>query len=151
MSVGRPLKYKTKKKMQEAIDKYFDECKGELLLDEYGEPALSKYGEPIYIGSKPPTVTGLALALGFQSRQALINYQEREEFYDTVTRAKLRIEEYTESRLFDRDGVNGAKFSLINNFKGWREKPETEEHDPKIENNLLARIKEETHVEGEGA
>lgn len=123
MSAGRPLKYKTNKKMQEAIDEYFDLCKGKMLLDEDGEPVLSKYGEPIYLGSKPPTVTGLALALGFQSRQALINYQEKEEFHDTITRAKLRIEEYTETRLFDRDGVHGAQFSLRNNF-GWRDKPE---------------------------
>ena len=38
---------------------------------------------------------------------------------NTITRAKSYIEEYTERRLFDRDGVQGAKFSLINNFKGW--------------------------------
>ena len=43
---------------------------------------------------------------------------------DTITRAKTYIEEYTERRLFDRDGVQGAKFSLVNNFKGWSEKHE---------------------------
>lgn len=37
----------------------------------------------------------------------------------TITRAKSRVEEYAESRLFDRDGSNGAQFSLRNNFKGW--------------------------------
>ena len=39
-----------------------------------------------------------------------------------VTRAKSRVEQYTEERLFDREGVQGAKFSLANNFKGWAEK-----------------------------
>ena len=29
------------------------------------------------------------------------------------------MEQYAEERLFDRDGVNGARFSLANNFKGW--------------------------------
>ena len=29
------------------------------------------------------------------------------------------MEEYAESRLFDRDGSGGAQFSLRNNFKGW--------------------------------
>jgi hypothetical protein len=48
---------------------------------------------------------------------------------DTITRAKARVEEYTEQRLFDRDGVNGAKFSLINNFKGWRDKPREDEEE----------------------
>lgn len=34
------------------------------------------------------------------------------------------IERYTEQRLFDREGVQGAKFSLSNNFEGWSEKQE---------------------------
>lgn len=51
----------------------------------------------------------------------------QKEFADTIIRAKSRIEEYAEARLFDRDGVNGAKFSLINNFRGWGEKPEQEQ------------------------
>ena len=32
-----------------------------------------------------------------------------------------RIEMYAEERLYDKDGSNGAKFSLQNNFKGWNE------------------------------
>ncbi len=59
------------------------------------------------------------------SRQALLNYQTRDKcFNDTITRAKSRVEEYAESRLYDKDGANGAKFSLANNFKGWKEKPD---------------------------
>ena len=78
------------------------------------------------MGAHPPTVTGLAYALGFSSRPSLLNYQGRKQFVDAVRRAKLYIESYTEERLFDRDGVNGAKFSLANNFKGWRERPADE-------------------------
>ena len=63
-------------------------------------------------------MTGLALALGFTSRQALLNYQAKPEFVDTITRAKPMVEAYTEERLFDRDGSNGAQFSLRNNFRG---------------------------------
>ncbi len=51
----------------------------------------------------------------------MLNYQAKPEFVDTVTRAKSRVE-YAETRLFDKDGANGAKFSLANNFEGWREK-----------------------------
>lgn len=121
--MGKPLKYKTVKALQDAIDKYFEDCKGTILLDADGNPMLDKYSQPVYIGAKPPTVTGLAFALGFKSRQALINYQQRDAYNDALTRAKLYIEAYTEQRLFDRDGVNGAKFSLANNFRGWSEKP----------------------------
>ena len=46
MPAGRPRKYKTPEEMQVVIDQYFKECE---------------------INKKPPTITGLALALGFTS------------------------------------------------------------------------------------
>lgn len=117
--VGRKPMYKTPEEMQAVIDAYFEECEGRMIIDEDGKPMCDKYGKPIIADARPPTITGLALALGFTSRQALLNYQAKKAFVDTVTRAKSRIEAYTEARLFDRDGVQGAKFSLANNFKGW--------------------------------
>jgi hypothetical protein len=123
--VGRPPMFKSAKEMQTLIDGYFDLCQGEMFKDDDGKPIVNKYGEPIFIGQKPPTVTGLALYLGLQSRQALLNYQSRKEFNDTITRAKMRIEEYAETRLYDKDGCNGAKFNLVNNF-GWKDKIEQE-------------------------
>lgn len=128
-SGGRPLIYSNSNEMQEAIDKYFEQCEGKPLRDASGEPMFNKFGNPIIIDSRPPTITGLALALGLASRQALLNYQARESFNDTVTRAKARVEQYAEERLFDRDGTNGAQFSLKNNFRGWdadkRDEPTT--------------------------
>lgn len=120
--MARPRKYKTVVELEAAIDAYFEECAGEPLLDDEGNPILYK-GLPVITGGRPPTVTGLAYALGFKSRQALLNYQGKEKFNDTITRAKLKIESYAEERLFDRDGANGAKFSLMNNFKGWSDRP----------------------------
>ena len=119
---GRPPMYNTKEEMQEKIDAYFNECKGQMLKDDDGNVMTDKHGCPIIVDSKPLTITGLALALGFNSRQALLNYQAKDEFNDTITRAKTRIEQYAEERLFDKDGANGAKFSLANNFEGWKEK-----------------------------
>lgn len=126
MAGGRPLKYKTAEEMQLIIDKYFKDCDGTPLKDDEGNPILNKWGMPIIVNSKPPTVTGLALALGFNTRLSLLNYQGKDEFVNTVTRAKTRIEEYAETRLFDKDGVQGAKFSLANNFKEWKEKQEVD-------------------------
>lgn len=125
-AVGRPPKYKNKEQIEELIEQYFKSCEGEILKDRDGELIFNKYGQPVIVNQRPPTVTGLALALGFSSRQALLNYQAKKEFNDTITRAKSRIEQYAEERLFDRDGSNGAKFSLSNNFKGWSEKQEVE-------------------------
>lgn len=119
---GRPPLYKSKEEIQKKIDAYFEECKGTPLYDAEGMPVYDKNGNPILFGVRPLTITGLALALGFNSRQALLNYQGREEFNDTITRAKAKVEQYAEERLFDKDGSNGAKFSLANNFEGWKER-----------------------------
>lgn len=117
--VGRPPIYKTANEIEEKIDAYFKECDGEILKDDNGKTVLNKFGNPVVINRKPPTVTGLALALGFTSRLDLLRYQGKEEFCNTITRAKSMVEQYAEERLFDRDGSNGAQFSLRNNFKGW--------------------------------
>lgn len=119
--VGRPPKYKNKEEIEERIEQYFKDCEGHVLTDEEGNTIYNKYGYPVIIDRKPLTITGLALALGFASRQALLNYQGKQEFNDTITRAKSRVEQYAEERLFDKDGSSGAQFSLRNNFKGWNE------------------------------
>ena len=123
--IGAPPKYKSVKEMQKKIDAYFEACKGKPFLDENGEPMRNKNGYIVHDNKKPPTVTGLALALGFASRQALLNYQNKPEFNDTITRAKTRCEQYAEERLYDKDGSGGAQFSLRANF-GWDDKPKQE-------------------------
>ena len=60
-------------------------------------------------------------------------------YADTVTRAKARCEEYAEARLYDRDGANGAKFSLGCNF-GWNSGDE-KNGDPAALAALLAALK----------
>ena len=122
---GRPPFYKSVEEMQAKIDEYFIKSKGEYLTDDDGNIVVVK-GTPIIIESYPLTVTGLALALGFLSRQALLNYQEKTEFHDAITRAKLVIEDYANKRLYDKDGVQGAKFTLTNNFEGYKEKQDIE-------------------------
>lgn len=130
MIIGKTnkLRYQTADEMSAAIDAYFSDCEGHPLTDDEGEIIIDKHGKPVIVGAHPPTVTGLALALGFKTRQSLLNYQARSSaFNDILTVAKSRCEEYAERRLYDRDGVNGAKFSLTNNFKGWSDRPT--EHD----------------------
>jgi DNA-binding XRE family transcriptional regulator len=101
---GRPLKYKSVKSMQEDIDKYFAEC------DENG---------------KPYTVSGLAYALG-TNRQTLLNYEEKEEFFDTIKSAKAKIELFNEEMLYNKDvSTTGVIFNLKNNY-GWKDKQEIE-------------------------
>lgn len=102
---GQPQYYKTPEEMQIAIDKYFDSC------------SQSE-------GEIKPTVTGLALALGFASRQSLIDYEEKGEFFYTVKIAKLRVENYIEQRLYEANAT-GSIFNLKNNF-AWKDKTEVD-------------------------
>ena len=125
-TVGRPPKFKSKEEMQEKIDNYFKECEGEVLKNEDGSIFVDKNGMPVIVGARPLTMSGLANALGFSSRQSLLNYEVKKEFMDTIMRARARVEQYTEERLFDKNSANGAKFSLANNFEGWKEKQEVE-------------------------
>lgn len=108
---GRPLKYKTPEAMQEAIDAYFHDC-------EFGEDGNPR--EHI----KPPTVSGLAYYLGFLDRKAISEYGLRDEFSDTIKKARMRIEQYLETRLTS-NAVAGIIFNLKNNF-GWKDKSEIE-------------------------
>lgn len=98
---GRPPKYKTKEEIQEKIDNYFKECQ---------------------LNNKPYTITGLGLALDM-SRQDLINYSKKDEFFDTIKRAKMRVENYLEERLINDSSATGIIFNLKNNY-GWKDKQE---------------------------
>ena len=114
--MGRKPTFTSAEEMQEKIDAYFASCEPEPLRDAAGNPVLNKNGEPVYVGGRPMTIQGLALALGFTSRQSLLNYKAKREFVDTVTRARLRVEQYAAERLFDRDAQRGAQFTLAYGF-----------------------------------
>lgn len=118
---GKAPKYKTPEEMQEKIDEYFKACEGKLLIDHNGDPIIDRWGNPVYLDKKPPTITGLALALGFKTRTALQLYKAKKEFTDTVLLAKSRVEQYYEEQLVSRDGSRGAMFNLQRNFRGWQE------------------------------
>lgn len=115
---GQRPKFETAAEMRKLIENYFDDCFIE--VNEDGRV----YEKQI----RPFTVTGLAYSLGM-TRQGLLDYQGKsQEFNDTITRAKTRIEMYAEEQLFRNQGkTNGVQFNLKNNFN-WKDKQEIE-HD----------------------
>lgn len=113
--IGKP-RDKTPEELQALVDAYFQSCRGSPLYDQEGNPALDKQGLPIMVGACPPTVSGLALALGFLGRRELLCYRGKKKYRETVERARLRVEEYCESQLFDKDRRQGAEFALRSNF-----------------------------------
>ena len=105
---GRPVKYSSVDEVQGIIDEYFE-------TDAYvGEGDLRMYA---------PTMSGLAYALDL-SRQGLLDYANKEEFYDTIKKARQRVEIALEQRLAGQAPA-GTIFNLKNNF-GWKDKQELE-------------------------
>ncbi|MHA1541416.1 MAG: terminase small subunit [Candidatus Hodarchaeales archaeon] len=78
-----------------------------------------------YFASRPDnelTITGLALALD-TSRETLMNYESKDEFFDTIKRAKDRIQESYERSMRKRG--NAGDIFALKNF-GWKDKVESE-------------------------
>lgn len=116
---GRPRKYKSVDELQSKIDSYFHNC------DNYHIKTFNEDGEEVYKHQpKPYTISGLALALDM-SRQDLLNYQNRTEFFDTIKKAKQRCEVYAEEQLFTAKNTAGVIFNLKNNYN-YKDKQEVE-------------------------
>lgn len=116
---GRPPKYSNPEEMQEVLEKYFQECEEKVKVDADGRMIFDRLGHPVTYRDRIPTISGIARALGFRSRQSLLDYQGKKGFKDIILDAKLRVEIFTEEQLYTREGCNGARFVLWNNF-GWR-------------------------------
>lgn len=108
MIFGRPPKYKTPEELEQVVIEYFK--------------SLRNKEDTMWL--RPPTVTGLALALGL-SRQSLVDYRKKDDFLDSITRAKQTVEQFNEEHLLTSKSANGVAFNLKNNF-GWKDKREEE-------------------------
>ena len=89
MPAGRPPVFKSAKDMQEKIEEYFKD-----------EPIL--------------TMTGLALHLGFASRQSMYDYEKNDKYSYTIKRAKSLIELSYEKDIKMGEGTAGHIFALKN-------------------------------------
>lgn len=120
MSVGRPLKFNSEAELQSQILEYLKWIQGEgkILVNDKG-----KIIEQWQRWPEPATITGLALYLGFESRQSFYDYESREEFSYTIKRARLIIENEYEKKL-SGNNCTGAIFALKN--LGWKDRTETE-------------------------
>lgn len=128
--VGRPPKFETVEQLEKLIENYFNSCHEEVWIqqqDEEGnvigwEPVLDRHGNIRTSLVRPYTISGLAVHLD-TSRQTLLEYQGKEEFIDTIKRAKDKIENYAEESLFTSKQTAGVIFNLVNNHK-WINKQE---------------------------
>lgn len=107
---GRPPVFQTLEELETKIEEYFNDPDHD--YREIGETIWQK---------KPITITGLALYLGFVSRQSLYDYEKIEEYSCAIKKARLRVEQEYEAKL-SRNNPTGSIFALKN--MGWKDTSE---------------------------
>lgn len=125
------LRYNTPEELQEKVNEYFDSCYGPAYYK--GEPIYNPVtGEPVIKQIEPFTISGLARHLGI-TRMCLCKYDSYSksglipfEYAEIILDAKLRIQDYAEKRLYDKEGSSGARFVLEAGF-GWITRTEARE------------------------
>lgn len=107
---GRPPKYDDPNEMLQKVAEYLEWEDKLKRPDNY-----SKQGKGVY------TLSGLALYLGFASRQQLWEYEKKSpEFNYIITRYKLFLTHWNEQKLYWGGTMPGAKLWLTN-FGGYSE------------------------------
>ena len=100
--VGRPKIFNDVKEVEEKINAYFNYCEEK---------------------EKPYTMSGLAYYLGI-SRQTLVNYSNQDQFFDTIKKARDRVQmQLEENALSNKANPTFTIFNLKNNFD-WKDKIE---------------------------
>jgi len=122
---GRPPIFSTPNEMEQKACEYF-------------ESLITTNDDGVYV--KPSTITGIALYLGFNSRQGFYEYGNRPDFSDIVTRIKLAVENSYEKNLNSKF-ANGATFALKN--MGWKDKSEVDN----VNHNVSLELSEEQQQE----
>ena len=100
--VGRPRAFKSVEEVEEKINAYFNYCEEK---------------------EKPYTMSGLAYYLEV-SRQTLVNYSYEDEYFDTIKKARDRVQmQLEENALSNKANPTFTIFNLKNNFD-WKDKIE---------------------------
>ena len=100
--VGRPRAFKSVEEVEKKINAYFNYCEEK---------------------EKPYTMSGLAYYLEV-SRQTLVNYSYKDEYFDTIKKARDKVQmQLEENALSNKANPTFTIFNLKNNFD-WKDKIE---------------------------
>lgn len=143
--------------LQGLCNEYFESCNGVLYNQRTGKPYEDKDGYPVVGQIKPYTISGLALFLGVETevlkyyelgKMDSIGFDRAEllEYSSVIKKARQRIEEYAEIRLYEKDSYQGSRFVLDNAFKWTTQK---EQADIEYQKKLLKLREEEYKLKKE--
>jgi hypothetical protein len=122
---GRPPIFESSEQLKDKIDEYFEYIKGEW----YWKAGSDEDGKPIDVKEwerhpEACTITGLALFLGFESRQSFYDYSKKPEFSYIIKNAQFRVEHEYEKSALNAKNPTFHIFALKN--MGWKDKTEVE-------------------------
>ena len=107
-----------------AIQTYFESRRTPLRAKD-GTVQTDEEGRVLYEETRPLTVSGLARALGFSSREEMMATKDKKSA-EAIASALLAVEEAAEEKLFYKESFSGTKLFLSVNFPRWREGTVTE-------------------------
>jgi hypothetical protein len=119
MAIRGTLAFTDPEELEQRIEEYFrSRVRRRKIYPRNGDPYEEEY-------QVPPTMAGLALALG-TTRQTLLAYSRGDgsrddRFVPILARAKMRIAEFAEEALYVREASHGARFALEVNHGYGRE------------------------------
>lgn len=129
---GQPRKFSSADDLKEKIDEYFEYIKGEWYWKaadvDNGEKEETKEWERL---PEPCTITGLALFLGFESRQSIYDYAKSGEFSYIIKNAQFRVEHEYEKSALSAKNATFHIFALKN--MGWKDQQDVKSTNVNIE------------------
>lgn len=121
---GRPLLFKTEEELEIKIDEYFESCIPEYLKDKDGELVTGAKGY-ILVNMNAPSLSKLALYLGYASRQSLYDNEKKEEFSYIIKKARSRVEDWLYQHSLSAQIPPAVGIFLLKQF-GYTDKQELE-------------------------
>lgn len=118
---------KNLKEVKSRVEEYFNSRLAPL-TDKNGNILTDENGEIIKRIALPYTLTGLALAVGLESREELFKFEDPE-INRFLRMSAMKVEEYAEERLFSKEAFSGVKLFLAVNFERWSGSESDDESD----------------------
>lgn len=128
LPVGRKPLWETVEQLEKKIEEYFDSGV------PYRTFIVGSGNNKQSIEVQVPTITGLCLFCGFESRQSFYDYEKNPEFTYIIKKARLKIENLYEEQL-QYGNTTGAIFALKN--MNWHDKTEQEITTPNVKINFV--------------
>jgi hypothetical protein len=109
--MGRPLKFQTEEELTEKINEYLNNCPDT-------KTVYFKLKDDVIEKEVPcPTITGLALFLGFCDRSSFYDYEKRSVFKKALEKARKKIKPLSNKKKYDYPKGCSPKERLIFRLK----------------------------------